>query len=375
MILGAIPYLICWWFLFAAPEALVELSDPWPIFWYFIIMACLFDTFYSLFSTHINAGFTTHFRTDAERRKSSAINTTIPQILALFIGFIVPIFYVYGDRSSMILAQTIVVVLLIICVLILIPGVRESEELKERFLQGYKTTERESYIKTMKAAFKRKNFVATLVIFALLTLGNTMYNASNVYFMKDVLQLPLYNAVFTGLAWFTGFILFIPFWSNMSKKYGHGKIMKLSCFLIAIVYLPPLFITALYQAIISSFCGGFVAGAFWVTLGPVQADVYDEATIATGKHQEAMYEGIRTFFYRLAYIGVAVIFVAVHIATGYNPDPNATQTPLAVWGVRIHTGLIPSLCALIAFIVMYKWYDLIGEKQEQLKPRLRELKL
>jgi Na+/melibiose symporter-like transporter len=227
----------------------------------------------------------------------------------------------------------------------------------------------------MKAAFKRKNFVATLVIFALLTLGNTMYNASNVYFMKDVLQLPLYNAVFTGLAWFIGFILFIPFWSNMSKKYGHGKIMKLSCFLIAIVYLPPLFITALYQAIISSFCGGFVAGAFWVTLGPVQADVYDEATIATGKHQEAMYEGIRTFFYRLAYIGVAVIFVAVHIATGYNPDPKATQTPLAVWGVRIHTGLIPSLCALIAFIVMYKWYDLIGEKQEQLKPRLRELKL
>jgi GPH family glycoside/pentoside/hexuronide:cation symporter len=375
MILGLVPYLICWWFLFAAPEALVKLSDPWPIFWYFVIISCLFDTFYSLFSTHINAGFTTHFRTDAERRRSSAINTTIPQILALFMGFTVPVIYVYSDRNSMVLAQGIVVLLLIICVLFLIPGIKESEEIKEAFQRGYDSTERESYSKTMKAAFKRKNFVSTLVVFAALTLGDILYRASSVYFMKDVLRLPLYNAVFTQLSWFIGYVVFIPFWSNMSKRYGHGRIMKLSCLLIAIVYLPQLFIVNLLQAIIASFFGGFVAGAFWVTLGPVQADVYDESTIETGKHQEAMYEGIRTLFYRMTIIGQAVIFVLIHTITAYNPNPNAIQTPLAVWGIRIHAGLIPSLCALFALIIMYKWYDLVGEKQSMLKPRLKELKL
>jgi Na+/melibiose symporter-like transporter len=375
MIIGSIPYIICWWFLFAVPDSLVEISDPWPLFWYFIIVACLFDTFYSIFSTHINAGFTTYFRTDAERRRSSAINTTIPTILQLFIGFTVPLIYVYGDRNSMILAQTVVVFLLILCVLILYPGIRETDEIKEAFMRGYEERGKAPYFKTIKFAFSQRNFVATLVIFVLLSIGSTLATASGVYFMKDVLRLPLYNAVYTGLAWFLGYVLFIPFWSNMSKRYGHGKIMILSCILIGLVYLPQLWITTLFEAIMFSFLGGFVAGSFWVTLGPVAADVNDEITTQTGKHQEAMYEGIRTLFYRLAYIIQAVIFVLVHVATGYDPDPNAVQTPLAVWGVRIHAGLIPSICGILAFIIMYKYYDLVGEKQSALKPRLKKMGL
>lgn len=375
MMVGAIPYLICWYFLFAVPESLIETSDPWPLFFYFIIIACLFDTFYSLFSTHINAGFTTYFRTDAERRRSSAINTTIPTILQLFIGFTVPLIYIYGDRNSMILAQTVVIFLLIICVLLLIPGIRESEMIKEAFLRGYQERGRDSYFKTMKSAFKRKNFVSSLLVFMSLSLGSVLASASGVYFMKDVLRLPLYNAVYTSLAWFLGYVFFIPFWSNMSKKYGHAKIMRLSCFLIGLVYLPGLFITTLLQYIIVSFIGGFVAGSFWVTLGPVAADVYDECTISTGKHQEAMYEGIRTFFFRIALIGQAAIFVIVHVATGYNPDPKAVQTDLAVIGVRIHASLLPALFGFLAYIIMYKWYDLIGEKQQALKPRLKQMGL
>ena len=375
MLIGSIPYIICWWFLFAVPNSLVENSDPWPLFFYFIIVACLFDTFYSIFSTHINAGFTTYFRTDAERRRSSAINTTIPTIIQLFIGFTVPLIYIYGDRNSMILAQSVVVLLLILCVLLLIPGIRESEEIKESFQRGYEEREKVSYVKTMKSAFKGRNFVASLLVFMTLSMGSTLNTASSVYFMKDVLGLPLVNAVYTQLAWFLGYVLFIPFWSNMSKRYGHGKIMKLSCLLIGVIYFPYLFIATLSQAIIFGFLGGFVAGSFWVTLGPVQADVYDEVTISTGKHQEAMYEGIRTFFYRIAYIGQAAIFVIVHIVTGYNPNPNAVQTNLAVLGVRIHTGLIPSILGFIALIIMSKYYDLIGEKQKALKPRLKELGL
>jgi len=88
-----------------------------------------------------------------------------------------------------------------------------------------------------------------------------------------------------------------------------------------------------------------------------------------------MYEGIRTLFYRIAFIAQAAIFVVIHVATGYNPDPKAVQTPLAIWGIRIHAGLLPSLLGIIAFIIMYKMYDLMGEKQNALKPRLKEMGL
>ncbi|GAG78760.1 unnamed protein product, partial [marine sediment metagenome] len=128
-------------------------------------------------------------------------------------------------------------------------------------------------------------------------------------------------------------------------------------------------------AIILTFIGGFVVGAYYIALGPVIGDVYDECTISTGKHQEAMYAGIQTFFIRIAIIGQAIIFVIVHLATGYNPDPQAKQTPLAIWGIRTHMGLLPALCTLAAFLIMLKYYDLIGEKQKALKRQLKQMDL
>ena len=375
ILIAIIPYLLCWFFLFAVPENLINQTNPWPLFWYFIIIACLFDTFYSLYSTHVNAGYTNHFRTDAERRRASAITLGVPRILMVIMGFTVPFFYIYGDRSSMIFAQSLIIFLLIICVIIFIPGIRESEDLKERFLRGYKTSERTSYVKTMKSAFKQKNFVAALLIFMLLSLAGTLNTASGVYFMKDILRLPLYNAIYVGLSTFIGFMVFIPFWSNTVKRIGHVKTMKLSLILIAFVYLPALWMTTLFEAIVYAFLGGFIAGAFWITLGPITADVNDENTITFGKHQEGVLAGIRTFFFRFALIFQAVIFTLVHIATEYNPDPKAIQTSLAVWGIRIHMGLIPAILALLAFIIMIRWYDLEGEKKISIKQKLKQMGL
>ncbi|MBA7543652.1 hypothetical protein ES705_35989 [subsurface metagenome] len=229
-------------------------------------MACLFDTFYSLFSIHISAGYIVHFRTDAERRRASAINATIPLILALLISFTIPLIYIYGERGSMILAQSIVVFMLAVCVLILIPGIRESEDLKDRFLRGYENNERDSYFKTMKSALKRKNFMATLLIVLLATLGSTLYYASGIYFMKDILGLPLSYAIYLSLAGFVALIIFIPFWSNVSKRYGHGKTMRLSLILTILIYLPYLWITTIWEAIILNFIGGFIVGGFYIAL-------------------------------------------------------------------------------------------------------------
>lgn len=376
MMIGVIPYLIFWWLLFAVPDSIVENTDPWPLFWWFLIMSCLFDTFYSLFSTHINAGFTTYFTSDAERRRSAAINTMVPVILQLFMGFTVPLIYIYGDRQSMVLAQTIIVLFLIVCVLILIPGIRETEIVKQRFFKGFEERGRDPYLKTMKKVVKQRNYFTTVVIFTLLSLGTALNLAAGIYMMKDVFRLPLYPAaIYTGLAGFIGFVAFIPFWSNVSRRYGHAKTMRLSCILIGLVYLPSLWITTLTELIIVIFIGGFISGSFWVTLGPVSADTYDECTIAIGKHQEAVYTGTTAFFNRMALIGQAVVLTIVFVSTGYNPDPLAVQTDQAIWGIRIISGLIPSICGFLAFLVMYKWYDLIGEKQQALKTKLREMGL
>jgi len=376
ILIGVIPTAIFMFLLFLSPDA--DPSDPWPIFWYFLIISCLTDTFFSIFTTHLNAGFTNYFRTDAERRRASAINNIFPPILGLFWGFIGPLVIVYGNKDTFILSAAISFIIRLILILFLIPGIRETEEMKERFLRGYKNEENKekvSYWKTMKVAFKRKNFTTTFLVFLLLSLRAAIYGASLIYFLKDILRLPFYYAIYFGIVGFVGFILFIPFWSNMINKYGAANVMKISLFFGIITVLPVLWITTLEEALFFTFLGAITLGAYTLSLGPVAADVYDECTISDGKHQEAMYEGIRTFFFRGSIIFQAIVFTIIHILTGYNPDPHATQTPLAIWGLRIQMGLIPALLNLVAFIIMFKWYDLEGEKKLAVKEKLRKMGL
>ena len=376
IIIGIIPAIIFRYIIWLSPDA--DPSNPWPVFWYFIIITCLLDTFYSIFTTHINAGYTNHFRSDAERKKSSAINNIIGGFLGLFWGFIGPLIMVYGKKETFILSALISLFIRFVLLIFLIPGIHESDELKERFLRGYENTlnkEKVSYWKTIIKAFKRKNFTSTFFVFLMITLALTLYLASGIYFMKDVLRLPLYNSIFTALAMFLGFILFIPFWVNRMNKYGAHNVMKASLIILTIALIPLLWINTLEEAVFFAFTGGTGIGAFTLSLGPVSADVYDECTITDGKHQEAMYEGIRTFFFRFALIFQAVIFTVVHLLTSYNPDPQAIQTPLAILGIRIHMGLIPSILCLTAFFILLKWYDLEGEKKLAIKKKLRELGL
>jgi Na+/melibiose symporter-like transporter len=275
----------------------------------------------------------------------------------------------------MIFAQTLLLLMLFVCILILIPGIRESEDMKERFFRGYETAEKASFFKTMRSAFKQRNFVASLLVFIMFSLSSSLRNASGIYFVKDVLRLPAYYLIFISLAQFLGFILFIPFWSNVIRKRGHVKTLKLGLILVTFSYLPGLWITTLLEVIIFNFLRLFFGGAVMTSLNPLIADVNDENTLIAGKHQEGTLTGIRTFFFRFALIFQAFVLAIVHYVTGYNPDPKAIQTPLAIWGIRIHTALIPFFLGLTGFIIMMKWYDLEREKTIVIKQKLKQLGL
>ena len=373
ILIGGIPSIIFWFLLFLSPDA--EPGNPWPVFFYLVITTCLFDLFYSLYTTHLNASFTVHFRTDAERRRASAINSMLPNFLVLLLNLIVPIMYVYGDRSTVIFAELIIISILSVLLILLIPGIRESEELKERFLRGFEKMGRQSFFKTMKLAFHQKNFVAFLLVVMLFSTAWTLHLASHIYFTKDILRMPLSVALYTYTASFLGFALFIPFWANVAKKYGHVKTMKLGLLLVSIALTSGLWITTLWETILVQFLGGIAFGGFVIMIHPSAADVNDEFTVMTGRHQEGTLSGIRTFFIRFSLIFQAIILTVVHILTGYNPDPHAVQTPLAQWGIRIHLALIPSLLTLVAFFILYLYYDLTEEKKEWVKKKLKEMRL
>lgn len=283
-----------------------------------------------------------------------------------------PLTVVYGKKETFTLAILIAVLALLAYAIILIPGISESEETKARYFQGRKDENQTSFLKTMRVAFKQKNFRIFLIMFTLVNIAAYLGLASSIYFVKDILRLPLYISVYTSTAYFIAFMIGIPVWLIFSINHGHVKRFILGLFLITLSLIPYLWITSLEEAIIFSVFRGFADATVYIVVLMILSDVYDEVTLATGKHQEATLQGINSFFARIAVIFQVVIITLVHIITGYNPDPLAEQNATAIWGIRIHMALIPIICCLLAALIIINFYDLKGEKQKTLKQKLRE---
>ena len=366
---------LLFYFLIFTPPIIDVKKSPWQMFWYILIISCIFDTFYTIFTLHFIGSFANQFREDFERRKVIAITLFIPGIILFFMGLIWPLTVVYGNRWTFTLAAIIAISTLLVCIIIFIPGISESEEIKARYFQGRGDQSQYSFLKIMKVTFHQKNFIITIIVFILTSVAAYLILASNIYFFKDILGLPLYYSIYTNMAYFFTLMAAIPFWLIFSINHGHVKTYILGLFLTGLSLIPFLWITTLEEAIIFSILRGFADSASYIVLLMVLSDVYDEVTLATGKHQEATLQGIHNFFTRTAVILQAVIIATIHIATGYSPNPHAVQTANALWGIRIQMALIPAICHLLAGIIVLLFYDLKGEKQKVLKNKLRELGL
>ena len=368
IIVSAFPALFFYFFLFTPPNIDVK-TNPWPVFWYMIIFSCLYNIFYSIYRIHYYGGFANIFRGDSERKRATAINWLVSSPFTILLTILPYIFIVYGDRSTFVLTALISIGIMIICNILTIPGVLESDEIKERYIQGF-DVDKGSYRELLSITFRNKNFMVTLCSFAATIISIGVSAASTIYFFKDVLQVPLQQAIFPSIAFFLAVILSMPLWNRLSRNHDHTTMYLLGIILTFISYIPLLWITTVEEAIVVFAIRGIASSCYILMMMPIVSDCYDEITLACGRHQEATLQSIRTVVYRSSPLFEALVIGLVHIATNYNPSPNAVQTPLAVWGVRVHTALIPMLLLIIS-VVAILFYDLKGGKKIALKESLR----
>jgi len=367
IIFAGICQAVLWFFLFWIPFDISDVkSNPWPLFWYMILITCLWDTAFSLFTTHYIGGFANIFRTADQRRKASTMMLVVGIFGRTFaIGIVIPFMIIVGDPSSYIRAALVCSIVLLIALILFIPGVYENEFVKKRYLQIYEFLESQKigYIKTLKIAFKQKNWFVWMVVYTLWVIGMMLGQVSTLYFVVDVLGLPITVLAYTTAAMLAAFIPCIFIWSWVAKKTAHSNLSILAMFFIASVNIIIFFfVTDLTGLIIVNFIAGIGAAAWLCIIFSITADCNDEVTNAAGRHVEATLIGVTNFFFRVAYLVIGVIIAGVQIATGYQPGA-AEQTDLAKLGIRIHMGLIPAVFMLAAAIVMYKFYDLKGEKK------------
>jgi len=371
ILIGCILTMVFFFLLFTPPD-IDPKAYPLIIFLYMVIMTCLFDLFYSLYTTHFQGGFVNYFRDPSDRRKASALHRVIGNI-GRFIGavFIIPFTVVYGDKNSFVRAAFFAVVVMVVCLILILPGIKESDELKENYIRSYEEAEQISFFEMLKYALKSKNFMIYLLSFTLFTLAYSLYQANFIYFLKDALNLPMTFQTYVAALFFLGILLGMVPWVLFAKKMGSKKVYVISLSTTGVVWLFFSMITTPVQFFICAISLGLSMSGFLAMIMVILSDSFDEITLKCGRHQEATLLGITNFFLRVSYLAVGAIITIVHILTAYNPDPTATQTATAVWGVRILAGFFPGIFCIVGAIVFLIFYDLKGEKKLKMVAELR----
>lgn len=373
IIISGVPTIILFLLLFT-PPIVMGFESVLPILIYYLVISCLYDTAYSLFQIHSFGAFPAHFRGDLTRRKAGAITQVFTFSANFFVIMIWSQIIILGDKTSFTIAAFVSTICLAVSLVIFIPGSKESDEIKERFILGYEATEKMSFLSTLKMAIKQKNFMLVLVAYLsfMIALGLTSMNA--VYFVDAVLQEEQDIRTIGSLFMLCSSFLTMPLWIRVAKKIGHSRAFTIGLIFMGVSYLLYLFIIDVIGFYLASILNGIAFTMYLIMLSPIFADSYDEITVKTKKHHETTLVGIRNSFIRISLTIQSFIIAIIHTITFYNPnDPIHSRE--ALLGLRLIQGLFPFIFCLIGALIFYKWFDMKGKKKQDIMKKLQEMGL
>jgi GPH family glycoside/pentoside/hexuronide:cation symporter len=375
MLLGGLPLGFSYFLIFIPPRVDPE-SGAWIIFAWLVFTTCLFDTFHSIFFVSYQALFPDKFRSLKERRTVMGFQVILGAIGVALGSILPPLLINFGDLDSYVFQGFVVFLLALIFFIFAIPGWRENQEMIDKYLAtAQEKVERESFIKTMKIAFKQKSFVAYIVLYTMyFAMINSMQN-SLIYFVRFILKMPAGATAPIMAGFLLGAMISTPFWIKWAQKTNDNrKIMLIASILLGIFVLPLAFIEDYFLIVIILIIWGLALGGYWAMIFPTFSDVIDESIVLHEKREEGTYIGIQQFFGRLGLIIQVMSFTLIHSLTGF-VEGSDTQTPLALWGIHIHTAIVPMVCIFIGAFVFWKWYDLTPDKVIENQQKIKELKL
>jgi len=371
IIIGGIPTIVFFFLLFTPPEV-TGIESVIPILIYYSLIVCLFDISYSLLQTHSFGSFGAQFRGDKERVKagfSTQIFTFIANFLAITIWSQI---IVSENIRSFKIAALVSVIILSVSFLVFIPGSRESDAIKERFIIGYENAEKIPFFKTMKIAIKQKNFMLALFTYILFMVAMGLVSMNSFNFVDDVLNSKQEIRTIESLLMLISSLITMPIWFYLTKKIENSTMYSLGLTIFGLIILFNLFIVNVFQFFLTAIFRGVAVAMFLIMLSPIFADCYDEIAVKTQKHQQATLLGVRNFFLKISVTIQSLIIAFIHIITAYEPvDPSQK----ALLGLRLIQGLFPFLFCIIGALIFYKWFDLKGKKKQEIMQKLLDMGL
>jgi glycoside/pentoside/hexuronide:cation symporter, GPH family len=374
IMMGAIPWALMPFFFFVAPSALI--IGQLGLFIWYLVVQCANDTAFSLFDVNRIALFPDKFR-DPNDRKITGFLTVFLETTGVILGVVIPILIleILGPEEGYVIQAIVISAIGVILVFLMIPGVREDEEMKQRRSQLNLSMKGEPFFKSLFTTIKDKNLLGYIIFY--LCYGTTMgiVMGSVPWYVQDILLLPVLGEliiIFYVIAVFPGAFL----WYKLSLKIGIKRVVILGGTLMFIIAMPVFFIphgpAGLPWMIIILLSFGATDGALISMTMPIFSSIIDNAAIRTGKRKEGLYNGTNVFFNRISIAINALVFWIIRTFSGYQLGATgATQ----LLGLRIQMSLFPMFFIFIGTILFWKLYSLSEEQIQENSKKLVEINL
>jgi GPH family glycoside/pentoside/hexuronide:cation symporter len=207
-------------------------------------------------------------------------------------------------------------------------------------------------------------------MFTLIEGAGLIGRLSTLYLVKEVIH---EDISILGLGTLLFLVFFLPslfIFSYIAKKTEHIYVSMLAMIFAISQAILIMFITNATGYYFASILSGLASAAWAGILFSITSDVMDSVCIDADQHVESTMIGIRTFFLRTTYLIGGALIAIIHIMTGYVPGATS-QSPSAQFGIRLHAGLIPGIMALVALILVLKFYTLKGDRKRECMETLR----
>jgi len=346
ILLGSIPFGLVYFLLWVPP---FTSSNMAALFWYFLVMICLFDTLYTIVVLNWASLYPEMYPTLKERAQVNSYRQTFGMI-GLVIGIAMPplIFSAIGWAKMGAIFGAIIAG----AYLVALAGSREN----------LKNSSKEPLplIKAISETFRNIPFMIFVSSNLLIQYAFTMVLAIIPFYAKYVLNA---GATDTSLILLSAFIIAMPMmfiWRAVAVRFG-AKACYMAAILIFIITLMPfLLIDNIRVAIISAgLLGAGLAGIILLS-DVLISDVIDHDKKNTGVRREGMYFGVNAFVCRFAIAMEAASIGLVFTLAKYNPII-FTQTKAFLLGLRILVAGLPMAALAIAFGIMM-YYPLSGSE-------------
>lgn len=380
---GAIPFGVTFFLQWLVPNLGADpATQQWGLFWYYVIVAILFNSFYTMVNLPYTA-LTPELTQDYNERTS--LNSFR---FAFSIG---------GSIFSLILAQVIFqtitdvrqqyIVLGGICaVLSTFPlywcvfGTRaRSRSIAEKLPQLPDASESLPFLEQLRIVFSNRPFLFVIGIYLCSWLGVQVTAAILPYFVVNWLGLSSSTFTTVALAVQGTALLMLFVWSAVSARVGKKAVyfMGMVLWIIAqagLFFLRPDQNVWMYPLAVMAGVG--VSTAYLIPWSMIP-DVIELDELTTGQRREGIFYGFMVLLQKLGLaIGLFVVGQALN-AAGFvestSAQPNPAQPESALLAIRLAIGPMPTIALILGLILAY-FYPITREVHAEILLKLREKK-